>query len=341
MRILVTGGAGFIGSHLVDALLPLGHEVVVLDNLSTGKRENLQQADEHPGLSFIEGSITDPGTVRTAIDGCAAVYHLAAAIGVRYVMDDPLTGIATNVRGSEEVLTAAHRVGARVVVASSSEVYGKGPQGADWAPFREDQDCVIGPTSITRWWYALAKGLDEHLAFGYWRQHGLPVSCVRYFNIYGPRCLPGGYGVIARFTSQAVQGDPLTLHGDGDQTRSFTYVDDAVRATLLAGTVPGAVGESFNVGSSVETSVTTLAERILALTESNSPIVRQAHAQVFGAHFEDTRRRVPDVSKAASLLGFRAEVPLPEGLTRTISWWRDTLSPAAKLPERIPYGENG
>ena len=329
MRVLVTGGAGFIGSHLADALLDAGHRVVVLDDFSTGRAENLLRHRGDPALTVLEGSITDPPLVRRAIAGCEAVYHLAAAIGVRYVVDDPLGGIATNVRGTEEVLAAAHQAGARVVVASSSEVYGKGPQGGAWAPFREDQDSVIGPTGVTRWWYALAKGLDEHLAFGYHRQRGLPVSCVRYFNIYGPRCLPGGYGVVARFVSQAVRGDALTVHGDGEQSRSFTFVSDAVRATLLAGTLDAAVGESFNVGSGAETTVAALADAVLRATGSGSDLARQTHREVFGANFEDTRRRVPDVAKAEKLLGFRAEVGLEQGLAETARWWRSTPPDAA------------
>jgi len=321
--VLVTGGAGFIGSHLVDALLDRGEEVMVLDNLSTGKRENLARHDADPRLQLIVGTITDPATVAGAIDGCALVFHLAAAIGVRYVIDDPLSGIATNVRGTEEVLAAAARAGARVVVASSSEVYGKGAAGEAWRPFREDDDAIVGPTAVTRWWYALAKGLDEHLCFAYHRQRGLPVSVVRYFNIYGPRCDPGGYGVLARFVEQALSGQPLTVFGDGEQSRSFTYVDDAIRATLLAGSHPAAVGAVFNVGSNSEININAAASAVLALTGSPSPIHHQEHRAVFGEHFEDTRRRVPDVGKIRQLLGFSAGVSLEEGIRRTIEWWAD------------------
>ena len=319
MKALVTGGAGFIGSHMVDSMLAAGHQVRVLDNFSTGKRENLPP---HRCLTVLEGSVTDPELVAAATEDCEIVFHLAAAIGVRYVMDDALSGIAVNVRGAEEVLAAADRAGARVVIASSSEVYGKGGNGADWQPFREDADSVIGPTHVTRWWYALAKGLDEHLAFAYHRQRGLPVSVVRYFNIFGPRCDPGGYGVLARFVSQALKQEPITVFGDGEQTRSFTYVDDAVRATLRAGEHPSAIGETFNVGSATEISINAAAADVLRLTGSASVIHHLKHADVFGAHFEDTRRRVPDTAKAERLLGFTAQVDIVEGIRRTVDWWR-------------------
>ncbi|MGH2389400.1 MAG: NAD-dependent epimerase/dehydratase family protein [Chloroflexota bacterium] len=318
MTVLITGGAGFIGAHLADALLAAGQTVRVLDNFSTGKRANLPM---HPRLTVLEGTVTDPALTAHAVSGCDTVYHLAAAIGVRYVMNDALSGIAVNVRGTEEVLAAAAHQGARVVLASSSEVYGKGRSGSDWVPFREDADSVIGPTNVTRWWYALAKALDEHLGFAYHRQRGLAVSAVRYFNIYGPRCDPGGYGVLARFVSQAVRGEPITVFGDGEQTRSFTYVDDAVRATLLAGERMEAVGESFNVGSAAEMSVNEAAALVLRLTKSGSAIHHLSHAEVFGANFEDTRRRVPDVAKAERLLGFKARVDIIEGVRRTAEWW--------------------
>lgn len=321
MRALVTGGAGFIGSHLVDALLAADADVVVLDNFSTGKRDNLAHLAGHPRLTVLSGTVTDTATVDAAGEGCDTIFHLAAAIGVRYVVDDPLTGIATNVRGTEEVLAAALRRRARVVIASSSEVYGKGQTGTAWQPFREDGDCVVGPTAVTRWWYALAKGLDEHLGLAYYRHHSLPVSAVRYFNIYGPRCDPAGYGVLARFISQAVRGEALTIFGDGLQTRSFTYVDDAVRATVLAGTRPEAVGEVFNVGSAGEISINDAASTVLRLTGSPSSIHYQEHKEVFGAQFEDTRRRVPDVTKIQRLLGFSARIDLEEGIRRTAHWW--------------------
>ena len=322
VRILITGGAGFIGSHLVDTVLAQGHEVVVLDNFSTGQRANLPAPEGNDRLRIVAGSATDPSVVATAMEGCSLVYHLAAAIGVRYVIDDPLGGIHTNVRGTEVVLDAAAQIGARVVLASSSEVYGKGRTGATWAPFKEDDDSVIGPTSVARWWYALAKALDEHLGFAYHRQRHLQVSAVRYFNVYGPRCRPGGYGVVARFISQALRGESLTVFGDGRQSRSFTYVEDAVRATVLAGQQEAAVGQTFNVGSGLELSINDLATIVGKLTGSGGSIDHVDYDSVYGQGFEDTPRRVPDVTKAATLLGFRARVGIEEGLRRTIVWWR-------------------
>jgi UDP-glucose 4-epimerase len=322
MRILVTGGAGFIGSHLVEALLRAPqNEVVVLDTFLTGRPSNLAEVDKEPRLHIVEGSVADGLAVRRAMDGCSLVFHLAAAIGVRYVVDEPIRGITTNVRGTEEVLGAAHEQHARVVLASSSEVYGKSTGGADWQPFREDADSLIGPTSVTRWWYSLAKGLDEHLALAYFRQHGVPVTVVRYFNVYGPRHDPGGYGVVARFVTQAMRGLPLTVFGDGSQTRSFTYVSDAVEATVRAAFFEQAIGEVLNVGSAQETSILHVAELVRSLAKSRSPIAYESPEAVYGPHFEDTRRRVPDVEKARRLLDFTALVDLDEGVQRTIDWW--------------------
>jgi UDP-glucose 4-epimerase len=321
LNILVTGGAGFIGSHLVDALLAAGNSVRVLDDLSTGSPDNIASHHSNPRFSFHLGSVTDASTVAGVSEGCDLVFHLAAAIGVRYVVDDPLGGIATNVRGTEVVLAAANQARARVVIASSSEVYGKGKTSDNWEPFREDADCIIGPTSVPRWWYSLAKALDEHLAFAYFRQRGLAVTAVRYFNIYGPRCDPGGYGVLARFITSALQGRPLTVFGDGRQTRSFTYVSDAVRATILASQAGDAIGQVLNVGSSVEMSIAQAAERVICLTGSASAIHYLEHKDVFGPNFEDTRRRVPDITKAERMLGFTADISVDDGIMRTAAWW--------------------
>ncbi len=320
-RYVVTGGAGFIGSHLVDALVRGGGRVVVLDDLSQSTGENLAPYTNDDRVRFVKGSILDDDLVGAVMDGCTHVFHLAAVIGVRYVVDDPLRGILTNVRGTENVLAHAARLGARTLIASSSEVYGRGVR----APFREDDDALVGPTSVPRWSYALSKGLDEHLALAYHRQRGLPVSVVRYFNTYGPRCLPAGYGVIARFVERALTGQPLLVHGDGAQTRSFTYVDDAVRGTFLAGTMESAVGQVFNLGTANETAIGALAARVQALTGTDTPIERVSHQQEYGPGFEDTRRRVPAVEKAAETLGFRSETDLDDGLRRTIAWWRERL----------------
>ena len=318
---LVTGGAGFIGSHLVDILVREGGRVVVLDDFSQSTGENLDAYKGDDRVRVVPGSILDDAAVGAAMEGCTHVFHLAAVIGVRYVVDDPLHGILTNTHGTEIVLAHAARRSLRTLVASSSEVYGRGVR----APFKEDDDSLIGPTSIPRWSYALSKGLDEHLALAYHRQQGLPVSIVRYFNTYGPRCLPGGYGVIARFVERALTGQSLIVHGDGAQTRCFTYADDSVRGTFLAGTMESAIGQVFNLGTPRETTVSELAERVRALTGVDAPVEYVPHEREYGPGFEDTRRRVPDTRKAAEILGFEAWTSLDDGLRRTIDWWTQRI----------------
>ncbi len=319
MRILVTGGAGFVGSHLVDGLLAQGHTVSALDNLSTGRLENLSHLAGHAAFQLVQGDILDAGLVDRLVAGVDMVYHLAAAVGVAHVVRDPLGGLRTNVRGTENVLEACARYRRPILLASSSEVYGRSRR----IPFREDGERLLGPTTVARWAYATAKAVDEHLALAYASQEGLRVSVVRYFNAYGPRLDPQGYGsVIARFVGQALRGEPLTVHGDGKQTRCFTYIDDTVRGTILAATKDEGAGEIFNIGSRQETSIRELAERILAITGSRSPIIFLPYEQVYGSRFEDPPRRRPSVRKAARLLGFRARIPLEEGLRRTLAYFQ-------------------
>jgi UDP-glucose 4-epimerase len=315
MRVLVTGGAGFIGSHLVDRLLADGHAVTVLDNLATGREANLAQARSQPGFRLERGSILEEPLVASLVAEAERVYHLAAAVGVGHIVRDPLWTLLTNTQGTEHVLKHAAGRGVRVVFASTSEIYGT----SDALPFREDGPRVLGPTWIHRWGYSTSKALDEHLCFAY-AGHGLEMSIVRYFNIYGPRLDPAGYGsVIARFLSQAGAGEPLTVHGDGQQRRCFTYVTEAVDATVRAGTSPAAVGEVFNVGSPFETTILGLAERIKALTGSASPIERVPYDVAYGPGFADPRRRVPDTGKAERLLGWRATLDLDAGLARLVA----------------------
>ena len=321
--ILVTGGAGFIGSHLVDALVASGARVRVLDNFTTGREQNL---DRHgpDRVEILRGDILDANLVEQAVEGCSLVYHLAAAVGVRYIVSDPVTTMLTNVRGTEHVLAAAHRQGARVVFASTSEVYGRSEQ----IPFREDGDRVLGPTWVHRWSYSTAKALDEHLVFAY-ADRGLRVSVVRYFNSYGPRIDESGYGsVIARFASQALAGEPITVHGDGRQTRCFTFVADTVRGTLLAGTRDEAIRTVFNIGRAHEVSIQELAERVRDGLESSSAITHVPYEAYYGAGFQDTRRRVPDLSRARDVLGFQAEVSFDEGLASTLTWCRENYARA-------------
>lgn len=318
MRALVTGGAGFIGSHLVDALLARGWEVVALDNLFTGQRSNIAHLAAERRFRFVEGDVCDAHLVDELTRGCDVVFHLAAVVGVKHVIDNPLAGMRTNVLGTANVLAAAHRHGVRVCLASSSEVYGQ----SEDVPFVEDGPRVLGPTWIPRWSYATAKALDEHLCFAY-RDRGLEVSVVRYFNAYGPRTDPRGYGsVVARFVNQALSGEPLTVHGDGQQTRSFTYVSDSVEGTIRAGTMPAALGEAFNLGSEEEITIERLAREIIALTGSRSTLTYLPYEAAFGADFAEPRRRVPNAGKARRLIGFEPQVSLQDGLRRTIEWFR-------------------
>lgn len=318
MKILVTGGAGFIGSNLVDALRAEGHDVLVLDDLSVGRIESVSHHLGTPGFRFVCESILNAEVVDQLVAEVDQVYHLAAAVGVTYIVRDPLASILTNVRGTETVLAACAKHWKRVTIASTSEIYGK----SNGSALRETDDRVLGPTSVNRWSYSVSKAIDEHFAWAYCGK-GLPVSVVRYFNAYGPRLNENGYGsVVANFIRQALRGDPITIHGDGRQTRSFTYVTDTVKGTMLAGERPEAIGEVFNIGSPVETSVLDLAQLITGITGSDSPITFVPYEDLYGQRHEDTPRRCPDITKAASMLGFAPQVALEEGLRQTIEWCR-------------------
>jgi UDP-glucose 4-epimerase len=317
---LITGGAGFIGSHLVDALLAAGHEIVVLDDLSVGKRHNFAHHLGNIRFQFVEGSVLDARLVGELIAQVDAIYHLAAVVGVKYIVDNPLRGMQVNIKGTENVLEAAQRTGAKVLVASSSEVYGKSTQ----VPFKEEDNAMLGPTSAPRWSYALSKMLDEHLAFAYTRQTGLPTTAVRYFNAYGPRLDPKGYGsVIARFITQALCGQPLSVYGDGLQTRSFTCVEDTVRGTIAAMTSDKGVGHAFNIGYPMEVTIVALADLVRDVVGTGVDVTHIPYERVFGTDFEEARRRCPDVSRARSLLGFEASVSLSDGLPATVQWFKE------------------
>jgi UDP-glucose 4-epimerase len=330
MKVLVTGGAGYIGSHLIDALLDRGDEVLAIDNLSTGKVANLQHRLGRPRFQFINDSILNEALFDRWVPEVDLIFHLAAVVGVKHVVADPLGAINTNVRGTEAVLNAAFKYWKKVVLASTSEIYGKSAR----VPFREDDDRVLGSTAIGRWSYSMSKAIDEHFAFAY-AVKGLPVTIVRYFNSYGPRLDERGYGsVIANFLRQALRGEPITVHGDGLQTRCFTYVTDTVAGTLLAAEVAAAEGQAFNLGTNWETSILNLARAIKAATRSPSKIVFVPHESYYGAGFEDTRRRVPSIEKARRLLGYRPRVPLATGLRRTVRWWRRTYGGARPDDDR-------
>jgi UDP-glucose 4-epimerase len=314
--VLVTGGAGFIGSHLVDFLVDKGHRVNIIDDLSTGSIDNIKHLRNHHACRFVTGTILDQKLVDRLVNEASLIFHLAAVVGVKNVVSQPRRGIEVNVGGTENILRAASMKGARVVLASSSEVYGISSE----IPFIEDGPRTLGPTHVQRWSYAAGKALDEHLGLAYFSD-GLPVSAVRYFNAYGPRIVESGYGsVIARFISQAFRGEPLTLYGDGSQTRSFTYISDAVIGTYLAGTHPAAVGQVFNIGTGIETSVKELASEICRQIGAEPSFEYVPFEDIFGTAFQDIPRRVPSIEKAKSLLGFDPIISLTDGIKLTIDW---------------------
>jgi UDP-glucose 4-epimerase len=318
MRVLITGGAGFVGSHLVERLLGNGDEVWVLDDLSTGRFDNVRPHLERPGFRFVEGSILERSLVDELVAACDAVFHLAAAVGVRRIIEQPRQSIEINLRGTEHVLAAARPGQHRLLVASTSEVYGKNDAG----PLSESADSIVGPTTITRWLYAITKAADECLTLAYARETGLAAVVVRLFNTIGPR-QTGQYGmVVPRFVGQALRGEPITIYGDGRQTRCFTYVDDVVTAMLALIDNPQAVGEVFNVGQEREVSIERLALLVRELTGSGSEIVHVSYDEAYGAGFEDMQRRVPNVAKLRCTTGFAPSIGLEEALQRIIAAMR-------------------
>jgi UDP-glucose 4-epimerase len=308
MRYLVTGGAGFIGSHLSQRLLAEGHAVHVLDDLSTGRTENIEALVRHPRFDCTIGSVAERGLVARLVGQVDAVVHLAAAVGVRFIVESPVRAIETNVRCTEVVLALADLQKKPVMIASTSEVYGKSEE----LPFREDADLRLGPTSKARWAYACSKAIDEFLAMAYWRERKLPVTIARLFNTVGPR-QTGRYGmVVPRLVGQALAGEPLTVYGDGRQTRCFCHVADVVRALDGLLDCPQCWGEVFNVGATSELSILELAQRIIAITKSDSEIRLVPYDQAYGAGFEDMQRRVPDTSKLRSLTGWEPACSLEQ-----------------------------
>jgi UDP-glucose 4-epimerase len=333
MRILVTGGAGFIGSHLVESLIQRGDEVWALDDLSTGNLDNLQSLSEESRFHFVEGSVMDGNLVQRLTDRVDFVYHLAAAVGVKFVLENPLRSLLTNIRGSENVLESAHRAGNKpVVLFSSSEVYGKGTQ----VPFTEDQDRLLGPTQVLRWSYATSKSVDEYLAMGYHQERRLPVVVVRCFNTTGPR-QSGAYGmVLPRFIQQALRDEPLLVYGDGSQTRCFSYVGDVVRGTLMLAEEPRSFGQVYNIGTTEEVSVLNLAQSVIRVTGSSSPIEFMPFEKIYGDRFEDMQRRVPSLKKIHDLVGYEPQCSLEELLRVTVEYYRGRNTPTATRMSSVP-----
>jgi UDP-glucose 4-epimerase len=308
MQTVITGGAGFIGSHLTDYLLAAGDSVTVLDDFSTGSRANLTTAAENPRFHLVEGSVLDRRLVDEIVFDADRVFHLAAAVGVRRIIEQPLESLRVNLHGTETVLEAALQARAVMVLASTSEIYGKNT--AD--KLSEDADRILGSPLTSRWTYAAAKGIDEAFAHAYWREFGLQVSIARMFNTVGPR-QTGRYGmVVPNLVGQALRGEPMTVFGDGCQTRCFSYVGDIVPALVALSEEPAACGHAFNLGGAQEISIYDLAERIVELTGSNSDIVLVPYEEAYGEGYEDMRRRVPDNSRAEQVLGFRPTTGLDE-----------------------------
>jgi UDP-glucose 4-epimerase len=336
MKVLVTGGAGFIGSHLVESLYARGDELWALDDLSTGSRENLEDLRGAARFHFVEGSVMDADLVQEVVDRVDVVFHLAAAVGVRFVLENPLRSLLTNIRGTENVLEAAHRSGNKKVIQfSSSEVYGKGTQ----VPFVEDQDRLLGPTQVLRWSYATSKAVDEYLALAYYQERNLPTVVVRCFNTCGPRQSPQYGMVLPRFIQQALAGQPILVYGDGRQTRCFSYVGDVVRGTLMLADEPRAAGEVFNIGTTEEVAVHDLAKRVKAITGSESAIEFVPFEQIYGNRFEDMQRRVPDLTKIRNLVGYEPLCSLDELLGITMALYQEKTSAGPVAPE--PARGNG
>ena len=322
MRALLTGGAGFVGSHLADALLSLGDHVTVIDDLSTGSMDNIAHLKGRPGFEYVIDTVMNEPLTAELIDRADVVFHLAAAVGVKLIVEAPVRTIETNVHGTEIVLKHGAKKGKLTVIFSTSEVYGKSVA----VPFREDADLVMGPTSKHRWAYACSKAIDEFLALAYYKERSVPVIVARLFNTVGPR-QTGRYGmVIPNFVRQAIANEPITVHGDGTQTRSFTYVGDVVSGLIALAREPRAVGQVFNIGNPEEISILDLAKRVRGAAGSSSEIALIPYDQAYEAGFEDMPRRVPDISKIQKLVGYKPTLALDEILRRVIEEQRGLLT---------------
>ena len=322
MKVLVTGGAGFIGSHLAERLLAQGNEVYVIDDLSTGDFDNVRHLEDNPRFHMKIGTVLDREALRPLVDWCDIIYHLAAAVGVNFIIDNPLHSLTTNIRGTEYVLELANKDKKRVLLSSTSEVYGK-KNGK--VSFREDDDRLLGPTTVDRWIYSTTKAVDEMLGLAYWREKKLPVLTVRFFNVIGPR-QTGDFGmVVPRMVKQALLGHPITVYGDGEQRRCFTDIEDALDGLTSLAEHPDAPGEIFNLGGNVETneiSIKNLAHKVKALTESEAPIEFVPYDKAFAkGSYEDLNYRVPDLTKIQSVVGYEPKMSLDWTLRRIIEYF--------------------
>jgi len=329
LRILITGGAGFIGSHLAESLIARGASVMAIDDLSTGRYSNIAHLEEHPGFQFVYESVTTESVMDRLVSECNLIFHLAAAVGVELIIKSPVQTIETNVLGTEAVLRHARRYQKKILFASTSEIYGK----SDNHPYEENDDRVLGPTTRGRWAYAESKALDEFLALAYHREHRVPVVICRLFNTVGPRQTDAYGMVIPRLVKQAVSGRPLTIYDNGLQSRCFCHVQDVVRALIGLALSPRADGEIFNVGSDDEITILDLAQRILRLSGSLSPLEFVPYAKAYASDFEDMRRRVPNTGKIRDLLGWTPRIPLDQTLLEVIAEFRSRIGPS---PSREP-----
>lgn len=317
-KVLITGGAGFIGSHLCEALVHQGYQVVAIDDLSTGRLENIAHLRPLPNFQFVRETITNQQVLDRLASEAEIIVHLAAAVGVKLIVEDPVRTIRTNIMGTEAVLTTANRYGCKVLIASTSEVYGKGVK----VPFEEEDDSLIGSTTHNRWAYATSKAVDEFLGLAYHHQFGLPVIIMRFFNTVGPR-QTGQYGmVVPRFVRQALNGQPLTIYGDGQQSRCFADVSDVVGAVARLAEHPGATGQVFNIGTTEEVTVLELARLVLAKTGSRSELQFVPYEDAYAPGFEDLRRRVPCLDKISALIGYAPRCTLDETLQKVIDYER-------------------
>jgi len=313
MKVFITGGAGFIGSHLCEKLLAMGDQVAVLDNLSTGKYENVSHLKENRNFKLVVGSVLDEELVDKLCEETDVIFHLAAAVGVELIVKHPLESLTTNIKGSEIVLDVAQRYNKKVLITSTSEIYGKNTNG----PLKEGDDRILGSPLKSRWSYSTAKAVDEMLAFVYWKEKGLSTIILRLFNTVGPR-QTGAYGmVIPRFVAQALKNEPLTVYGDGSQSRCFLHVQDAVSALVGLMQSPQAQGRVFNVGSQEEITIKELAKKVVQLTGSTSKIAYIPYDKAYEEGFEDMQRRVPDISRIQGLIGYRPTINL-EGILKSV-----------------------